>query len=89
MKHLKKPGLQSSFYIQVIPKDEKTKQAISKAIENNILFKHLDVEEKQDIFDAMFMVEKNEDEYIIHQGDDGDNFYIIHEGEADVGVVCQ
>jgi len=92
---LRRGGVSSQVYTvedavayqkKVIPKDEKTKQAISKAIENNILFKHLDVEEKQDIFDAMFMVEKNEDEYIIHQGDDGDNFYIIHEGEADVLV---
>ena len=58
--------------------------ALSKAIEKNVLFSHLDEDEKSDIFDAMFPVNSIAGEYIIKQGDDGDNFYIIDHGEVDV-----
>lgn len=59
-------------------------QALSKAIEKNVLFSHLDESERSDIFDAMFPVHNIAGEYIIKQGDDGDNFYIIDQGEVDV-----
>merc|ERR1739838_829991 len=39
-----------------------------------------------DIFDAMFPVNSIAGEYIIKQGDDGDNFYIIDHGEVDIYV---
>ena len=58
--------------------------ALSKAIEKNVLFKHLDESERSDIFDAMFSVVHKKGEVIIQQGDEGDNFYIIDEGEVDV-----
>ena len=59
--------------------------ALSKAIEKCVLFSHLDETERSDIFDAMFPVNALSGEYIIKQGDDGDNFYIIDQGEVDVG----
>ena len=49
-----------------------------------MLFSHLDQQETQDIFDAMFPVLAKEGEMVIKQGDDGDNFYIIDSGEAEV-----
>ncbi|CDW60154.1 cAMP-dependent protein kinase regulatory subunit [Trichuris trichiura] len=52
----------------------------------NVLFAHLDDNEKKDIFDAMFPVEHQANEVIIRQGDQGDNFYVIDSGEADVFV---
>ncbi len=58
--------------------------ALSKAIEKNVLFKHLDEGERSEIFDAMFPVVHKQDEIIIKQGDEGDNFYIIDEGEVEV-----
>jgi len=58
--------------------------ALSKAIEQNVLFKFLDEAEKSEIFDAMFPVVHKKDEKIIKQGDAGDNFYIIDEGQVDV-----
>ena len=58
--------------------------ALSKAIERNLLFSHLDENERSDIFDAMFPVQNIAGEFIIKQGDDGDNFYIIDQGEVDV-----
>ena len=59
-------------------------QALAKAIENNLLFSHLDETELSDICDAMFPVHSIAGESIIKQGDDGDNFYIIDQGEVDV-----
>ncbi|XP_018496796.1 cAMP-dependent protein kinase regulatory subunit [Galendromus occidentalis] len=69
-----------------VPKDEKTRAALSKAIEKNVLFSHLDESEKKDIFDAMFPVEAKPNETIIKQGDDGDNFYILDSGTVDIFV---
>ena len=46
--------------------------ALKKAIENNVLFNHLDGPETKDIFDAMFSVAVKEEDLIILQGDDGD-----------------
>lgn len=58
--------------------------ALSKAIAKNILFSHLDENERSDIFDAMFQVTFLQGESIIQQGDEGDNFYVIDVGEVEV-----
>ncbi|KAK3718978.1 hypothetical protein QZH41_013143 [Actinostola sp. cb2023] len=71
---------------QVVPKDYKTMAALSKAITRNILFSHLDENERSDIFDAMCLVKHSAGEVIIQQGDEGDNFYIIDSGEVEVLV---
>ena len=60
--------------------------ALSKAIAKNVLFSHLDENERSDIFDAMFPVNALPGEVIIQQGDEGDNFYIIDTGEVEVSV---
>ena len=46
----------SSYVKKVVPKDYKTMASLSKAISKNILFSHLDENERSDIFDAMFIV---------------------------------
>jgi len=76
----------ASYVKKVIPKDEQTMAALSKAIEKNVLFSHLDDGERSDIFDAMFAVEHKDGQVIIQQGDDGDNFYIIECGDVDIYV---
>ena len=68
----------------MVPKDYKTMEALKKAIQKNVLFNHLDENELSDIFDAMFPQTALAGEIIIHQGDEGDNFYIIDAGEVDV-----
>ena len=68
----------------MVPKDYKTMASLSKAIANNVLFSHLDENERSDIFDAMFPVSAIPGEVIIQQGDEGDNFYIIDSGEVEV-----
>ena len=73
---------------QVVPKDYKTMASLSKAIAKNVLFSHLDENERSDIFDAMFPVTAIPGEVIIQQGDEGDNFYIIDSGDVEVSVTC-
>lgn len=51
-----------------MPKDYKTMAALSKAIAKNVLFAHLDENERSDIFDAMFPVTFLPGEPIIRQG---------------------
>ena len=74
----------SNLILQVVPKDYKTMASLSKAIAKNVLFSHLDENERSDIFDAMFPVSAIPGEVIIQQGDEGDNFYIIDSGEVEV-----
>ena len=76
----------TSYVKKVVPKDYKTMSALSKAISKNILFAHLDDNERSDIFDAMFPVIHCSGETIIKQGDEGDNFYILDSGEVSVYV---
>ncbi|XP_076309557.1 cAMP-dependent protein kinase regulatory subunit-like isoform X2 [Tachypleus tridentatus] len=73
----------TTYVKKVVPKDYKTMAARSKAIHQNVLFAHLDDNELSDIFDAMFPVVHNASEVIIHQGDEGDNFYVIDQGEVE------
>lgn len=61
--------------------------ALSKAIAKNVLFSHLDENERSDIFDAMFPVTFLPGEVIIQQGDEGDNFYVIDQGEVEVSAI--
>ena len=81
---LKNLHLKNYIFIQVVPKDYKTMAALSKAIGKNVLFSHLDENERSDIFDAMFPVNCLPGESIIQQGDEGDNFYVIDQGEVEV-----
>lgn len=74
----------TSYVKKVVPKDYKTMAALSKAIAKNVLFSHLDENERSDIFDAMFPVTHLMGENIIQQGDEGDNFYVIDQGEVEV-----
>ena len=74
----------TNYVKKVVPKDYKTMEALAKAIAKNVLFSHLDENERSDIFDAMFPVSAREGEAIIQQGDEGDNFYVIDQGEVEV-----
>ena len=76
----------TSYVKTVIPKDYSTMQALSKAIQTNLLFSHLDDSEKSDIFDAMQPFNYKAGETIIQQGEEGDFFYIIDQGEVEVYV---
>ncbi|CAN0214606.1 unnamed protein product [Lampetra fluviatilis] len=69
----------ASYVRKVIPKDYKTMQALSKAIAKNVLFSHLDDNERSDIFDAMFPVTHIAGETVIRQGNDRTRVYVKNE----------
>lgn len=58
----------TNYVKKIVPKDYKTMAALSKAIVKNVLFSHLDENEKSDIFDAMFPITFSPGESIIRQG---------------------
>merc|ERR1711881_75184 len=64
----------ASYVKKVVPKDYKTMASLSKAIAKNVLFSHLDENERSDIFDAMFPVNAMPGEVIIQQGGEGGSF---------------
>lgn len=76
----------ATYVKKVVPKDDTTTAALSKAIAKTVLFSHLDDSERGDIFDAMFPVVNSAGEVVIKQGDEGDNFYVIDQGEVDIYV---
>uniref|UniRef100_A0A4W5MIK6 cAMP-dependent protein kinase type I-alpha regulatory subunit n=1 Tax=Hucho hucho TaxID=62062 RepID=A0A4W5MIK6_9TELE len=71
----------ASYVRKVIPKDYKTMAALAKAIEKNVLFAHLDDNERSDIFDAMFSVTYIAGETVIQQG----TVYVNNEWVTNIG----
>lgn len=63
----------------VFPKSDEQRQSLTEAVRNILLFRALDKEQMQDVLDAMFEKKVSAGDYIIKQGDDGDNFYVIQE----------
>ena len=49
-----------------------------------VLFRHLEQEQKEFVARAMFVMDFKNGDTIISQGDDGDNFYLAESGK----VVC-
>ncbi|KAI7697599.1 cAMP-dependent protein kinase regulatory subunit [Sarcoptes scabiei] len=76
----------TNYVKKIVPKDAKTMASLSKTVEKNVLFQHLDGNQRTDIFNAMFPVHHKANEFIMRQGDEGDNFYIIDEGTVEVYV---
>lgn len=73
--------------VKKIPKSEEEFEQIRNILFNKcVLFEHLDEVQIRNVQDAMFLVEKDEGDVIIKQGDDGDNFYVIESGYIDVFI---
>ncbi|XP_063242250.1 cAMP-dependent protein kinase type II regulatory subunit [Bacillus rossius redtenbacheri] len=70
----------------VYPKSDEQRQRLAESVKNIFLFRTLDKEQTQNVLDAMFEKKVISDEYIIRQGDDGDNFYVIESGVYEVYV---
>jgi len=69
---------------EVIPKHEKTqaqRASLTEAVKQILLFRSLDQEQVQQVIDAMFEKKVKKGEFVIKQGDDGDNFYVIQQGK--------
>jgi len=66
-------------------KDEQTLKYLDHTLKTNILFNHLEDEERLNIWQYMFEKEYNAGETIIQQDDPvADNFFVIDSGEAEV-----
>ncbi|XP_065168172.1 cAMP-dependent protein kinase type II regulatory subunit [Atheta coriaria] len=64
----------------VYPKSDEQRQQLAEAVKNILLFRPLEKEQMNEVFDAMFERKVVAGESVIKQGDDGDNFYVIHSG---------
>lgn len=64
----------------VFPKSDEQRQRLADSVKNILLFRSLDKEQMHDVLDAMFEKKVEKGDFIIRQGDDGDNFYVIQNG---------
>ena len=76
----------NSSEIKSIPKTVEEAERIQHILKKNVLFQHLDEQQLLTVQNAMFLVEKENDDVIIQQGDDGDNFYILDRGHVNVFI---
>lgn len=70
----------------VYPKTDDQRKRLSESVQNIFLFRSLDYEQMMEVLDAMFEKKVDAGEYVIRQGDDGDNFYVIDSGVYEVYV---
>ena len=71
-------ALQNVCLSQIVhPKSDAQRKSLLEAVKGILLFRSLEKEQLGEVLDAMFYREVTNGDYIIHQGDDGDNFYVI------------
>ncbi|XP_076041124.1 cAMP-dependent protein kinase type II regulatory subunit isoform X2 [Oratosquilla oratoria] len=67
-------------------KSDDQRSRLSEAVRNIFLFRSLDPDQINEVLDAMFERRVTEGEFVIKQGDDGDNFYVIDTGVFNILV---
>ncbi|XP_035715821.1 cAMP-dependent protein kinase type II regulatory subunit isoform X2 [Folsomia candida] len=70
----------------VHPKSDSQRASLAEAVKHILLFRSLDGEQMQQVLDAMFERRVQAGDFVIKQGDDGDNFYVIESGKYKVYV---
>lgn len=80
----------ANFVKPVYAKSEEDKNKLKQSIDDSeklqVLFGHLTESAIMEVIDAMFQKDVKDQETIIKQGDEGDNFYIVDSGSFDVFV---
>jgi len=71
---------------EVHPKSDSQRKSLLEAVKEILLFRSLDQEQLGNVLDAMFERAVDKDDYIIRQGDDGDNFYVVDSGTYNIYV---
>ncbi|XP_076025855.1 cAMP-dependent protein kinase type II-beta regulatory subunit [Genypterus blacodes] len=66
------------------PKTDEQRQRLQEACRDILLFKNLDPEEMSQVLDGMFEKFCTEEDHVIDQDDDGDNFYVIENGTFNI-----
>jgi len=67
-----------------VPKTPEERQRLEEACSKITLFKYLDDEEANKVYDSMFEKKFSAGEVIIKQGSEGDNFYVVDSGECEI-----
>ncbi|XP_063849683.1 cAMP-dependent protein kinase type II regulatory subunit-like isoform X1 [Scylla paramamosain] len=67
-------------------KSDEQRQRLSESVKTIFLFRSLDQDQMSEVLDAMFERVVTDGEYVIKQGDDGDNFYVIESGVYNIFV---
>ncbi|CAF3246282.1 unnamed protein product [Rotaria socialis] len=67
-------------------KSHEQRQRLKDAVCNSLLFRTLEAKQIDQVLNAMWEKTVRQDEVIIRQGDDGDNFYVIDNGNYDIYV---
>eukprot|EP01090_Pellita_catalonica_P003258 TRINITY_DN1290_c0_g1_i1.p1 TRINITY_DN1290_c0_g1~~TRINITY_DN1290_c0_g1_i1.p1 ORF type:complete len:346 (-),score=73.13 TRINITY_DN1290_c0_g1_i1:159-1196(-) len=75
-----------SFELPKFAKSDEILNHISSALEKNVLFAHLDADERGDLYGAMEKVSVSAGNIIIKQGDEGDYFYVVDSGTCEIWV---
>ncbi|XP_054708514.1 cAMP-dependent protein kinase type II regulatory subunit-like [Uloborus diversus] len=70
----------------IYPKSDDQRQRLGEAVRNILLFRSLDIQQMQEVLDAMFERKVKPGDIVIKQGDDGDNFYVIDNGVYNIHV---
>ena len=80
------PTKENDIEIITYPKTNEQLQFLEKAVKNILLFKTVDQKQLKAILSSFFPREVVEEELIIRQGDEGDNFYVIESGKYDIYI---
>jgi cAMP-dependent protein kinase regulator len=72
--------------VAVHPKTPEQRRRLAEAVRDILLFRSLDAEVMNAVIAAMFERHVAPGDYVIRQGDDGDNFYVIDSGVYDVVI---
>jgi len=70
----------------VHPKSDSQRKSLLEAVKEILLFRSLESEQLNEVLDAMFERKVTPNEYIIKQGDDGDNFYVVESGTYNIFI---
>ncbi|EGC30584.1 cAMP-dependent protein kinase regulatory subunit [Dictyostelium purpureum] len=79
-------GDQPATPLPLIPKTAETQKRLEQALSKNIMFNHLEEEERNTIYSAMDEALYKAGDIIIKQGDEGDLFYVVDKGICDIYV---
>ena len=80
------PTKENNVEVVSYPKTEKQLLFLEQAVKDILLFKSVDSKQLKVVLSSFFHRDVKENELIIKQGDDGDNFYVVETGDYDIFI---